>query len=396
MKMDIHDAKLLVVDDIADDRHALKLLLELEGYTNITTANDAPEALELLQVQSFDLVLLDVMMPRVSGYQILKQLQAEGKLTNLPVIMISEIAEFEDAMRCITLGAEAHLLKPLSPVLLKARMNSSLERKFLRDRLNARLALIEAELNDARQLQLSMMPAEFPIPSNERPIEIFAITEPAREVGGDLYDFYYRDDGRLCFIVGDVSDKGVPAALFMARTKDVVRLVSTAFRSTALNHASPATIVSRVNHELCLDNSACMFVTLFLGVIDTQSGELEFCNAGHNPPYLLRAAGSVTPILGAKGPPIGLRSRSRYEGGQLTLNFGDGLFLFTDGVTDAINEQGDAFKEERIEKLLHAHLMMGPETVISAAMTAMREFRGIASPVDDITMLALRRLLISS
>ena len=391
--MDSHDAKLLVVDDIADNRQPLTTLLELEGYTNVTTAKDRLAALELLQVQPFDLVLLDV-TPSLGGFQILEYLQAAGKLTNLPVIVISGIAEFESAMRCITLGAEAYLLRPLSPLLLKERMNSSLEKKFLRDRLNTRLARIDAELNDARQLQLSMMPAQFPTPTKERPIEIFATIEPAYEVGGDLYDFYYRDDGRLCFIIGDVSDKGVPAALFMARTKDIVRLVSTVFRSTTLNRASPAEIISRVNHELCLDNSACMFVTLFLGVIDTQSGELEFCNAGHNSPYLLRRAGGVTQVPGAKGPPIGIRVRSRYEGGRLSLDFGDALFLFTDGVTDATNEQGDLFNEERLEQLLHSHLTMGPQAVISAMMTAIRDFRRIASPADDITMLALRRLSI--
>jgi sigma-B regulation protein RsbU (phosphoserine phosphatase) len=394
--MNNHDAKLLVVDDVAHDRDTLTMLLELEGYANVTTAEDGFEALKLLQVHSFDLVLLDVMMADMRGNQVLEQLQAEGKLTNLPVIVTSEIAEFENAMDCITLGAEGYLLKPVSALLLKDRMNSSLERKFLRDRLNARLARIEAELNDARLLQLSMMPAVFPLPTKERPIEIFAVVEPAREVGGDLYDFYYHDDGRLCFIIGDVSGKGVPAAIFMARTKDVVRLISTVFRSTALNGASPADIISLVNHQLCLDNSACMFVTLFLGVIDTQSGELEFCNAGHNPPYLLRGGGSVTQIFGAKGVPIGIRNRSNYEGGRLKLDFGDSLFLFTDGVTEATNEHGDFFKAERLEKLLQSHLVMGPEAVISATMSAIRDFRRIASPADDITMLALRRLSISS
>jgi sigma-B regulation protein RsbU (phosphoserine phosphatase) len=390
--MNHHDAKLLVVDDVADNRQPITMLLELEGYTSVTTAKDCLTALELLQVQPFDLILLDV-TPNPDGFQILEYLQTAGKLANLPVIVMLDIAESEAAMRCITLGAEAHLSRPFSPLVLKERMNASLEKKFLRDR-NARLMRIDAELNDARQLQLSMMPAQFPPPTKERPIEIFATIEPARELGGDLYDFYYRDDGRLCFIIGDVSDKGVPAALFMARTKDVVRLVSTVFRSTTLNQASPAEIINRVNHELCLDNSACMFVTLFLGVIDTQSGELEFCNAGHNSPYLLRRDGGVTQVPGAKGPPIGIRGRSRYEGGRLSLDLGDALFLFTDGVTDATNEQGDLFNEERLERLLHSHLTMGtdPQAVISAMMTAIRDFRRIASPADDITMLALRRL----
>jgi phosphoserine phosphatase RsbU/P len=335
------------------------------------------------------------MMPRLSGYEVLEQLRAEGRLTDLPVIVISALTEFESAARCISLGAEDYLPKPFNQFLLKARINACLEKKFLRDRLNAHLARIEAELDDARRLQLSMVPASFPVPTMERPIEIFATMDPAREVGGDLYDFYYRDDGRLCFLIGDVSDKGVPAALFMARTKDVVRLVSTFFRSATQNHASAAEIVGRVNSELCRDNNTLMFVTLFFGVIEPQTGELEFCNAGHNAPYLLEHAGGLTEISGAKGCPIGIRNTSIYEGGRLRLDFGDCLFLFTDGVTESMNEQGDLFREERVEQLLRSHITMGPEDVISAMTTAIWDFRRTASQADDITMLALRRLPIS-
>jgi phosphoserine phosphatase RsbU/P len=388
-------AKLLVVDDIEDNRYTLTMLLELEGYANVTTAEDGFQALELLKNQRFDLVLLDVMMPRLSGYEVLEQLLAEGRLTDLPVIVISALTEFESAARCIGLGAEDYLPKPFNPLLLKARINACLEKKFLRDRLNAHLARIEAELDDARRLQLSMVPASFPVPTMERPIEIFATMDPAREVGGDLYDYYYRDDGRLCFLIGDVSDKGVPAALFMARTKDVVRLVATFFRSATQNHASAAEIVGRVNSELCRDNNTLMFVTLFFGVIDPQTGELEFCNAGHNAPYLLEHAGGLTEISGAKGCPIGIRSTSIYVGGQLRLDFGDCLFLFTDGVTESMNEQGDLFREERVEQLLRSHITMGPEDVISAMTTAIWDFRRTAPQADDITMLALRRLPIS-
>jgi phosphoserine phosphatase RsbU/P len=391
--MQNHDPKLLVVNDVASGRQGLVALLAHEGYTNVAAARDSFEAISLLQNETFDLVLLDVMSPDVTGRMILEQLKAERKLADLPVIVISEIAEFETV---VTLGAETCLLRPYSAALLKARIRSSLDRKFIRDNFNARLARMETELNDARQLQLSMVPIKFPAPTKERPIEMFAVMEPARELGGDLYDFYYRDDGRLCFIIGDVSDKGAPAALFMARTKDVVRLVSTIFRFTPLQHASPAEIVGRVNHELCLDNSAAMFVTLFLGVIDMQSGELEFCNAGHNSPYLFRCAAEIMQISEAKGPPIGIRSKARYDCGRVTLELGDSLFLFTDGVTDTLNEQGDLFNETRLEELLNLHCTKSPEGMILSIMTAIREFRRSAAPADDVTMLALRRRPISS
>src|SRR3977135_1095037 len=213
--MDNHDAKLLVVDDTADDRRALTMLLELEGYANVTTAKGGFEALELLQVHFFDLVFLDVMMPGVSGCQILEQLQTEGKLTNLPVIVTSEIGEFESAMHCITLGAEACLLKPVNPLLLKDKMNSSLERKFLRDRLNARLARIETELDDARQLQLSMMPAVFPLPPLGNGPSIFSELRSPRASWAAIF-----------MISTTVMMVGCASSLAMCRTKACQRRYS--------------------------------------------------------------------------------------------------------------------------------------------------------------------------
>src|SRR5580765_4250763 len=214
MSSDVIDAKilgprLLVVDDNEDNRYTLILRLEIEGYQDITTADDGEAALALLRTQRFDLVLLDVMMPKVDGYQVLEQLKAEGRLHNIPVIMISALNEIDSVVRCIELGAVDYLSKPFDPVLLKARVGASLEKKRLRDEVRTHLARMEEELESARQLQMSMVPTVFPPPTAQRPIEIFATMEPAREVGGDLYDFYETADGKLCLLVGDVSGKGV-------------------------------------------------------------------------------------------------------------------------------------------------------------------------------------------
>ncbi len=392
--MDNQHAKVLVVDDIEDNRYTLTTLLQIEGFENITTAEDGVQALELLKDHEFDLVLLDVMMPRLSGYEVLERLLAEGRLGDLPVIVISALTEMASAVRCISLGAEDYLPKPFEQVLLKARINACLEKKILRDRVKAHLTRIEAELEEARRLQLSMVPANFPVPTPERPIEIFATMDPAREVGGDLYDYYYLDDGRLCFLIGDVSDKGVPSALFMARTKEVVHIVSTLFRPANQKHASAAQILAQVNSALCRDNKALMFVTLFIGIIDPQNGELEFCNAGHNAPFLVTRSGGLSEISGSKGRPLGIRSTSIYESGHLKLDFDDFLLLFTDGVTESMNERGELFGEERVERILRSHVPPGPTSVIPAIMSAIVQFRGASPQADDITMLALRRLSI--
>ena len=236
--------RLLVVDDNEDNRYTLIMRLEIEGYSNIAIADDGEQALELLGSQEFDLVLLDVMMPKVDGYQVLQQLKADGRLHNIPVIMISALNEIDSVVRCIELGAVDYLSKPFNPVLLKARVGASLEKKRLRDEVRAHLARMEEELESARQLQMSMVPTTFPQPTARRPIEIFAMMEPAREVGGDLYDFYDLDDGTLCFFIGDVSGKGVPSALFMARTKNVIRLVSRLLRGADGSAPTPADIVT--------------------------------------------------------------------------------------------------------------------------------------------------------
>ena len=190
--------RLLVVDDNEDNRYTLILRLELEGYQDIAVAGDGEAALEMLRSREFDLMLLDVMMPKLDGYQVLERLKAEGRLHNIPVIMISALNETDSVVRCIELGAVDYLAKPFDPVLLKARVGASLEKKRLRDEVKAHLVRLEEELESARQLQKSMVPTVFPPPTRERPIEMFARMEPAREVGGDLYDGRGRLDDEAC------------------------------------------------------------------------------------------------------------------------------------------------------------------------------------------------------
>src|SRR5207253_7167128 len=169
---------------------------DLEGYANVEVAHDGEEAIERLKTSSFDLMLLDVMMPKVDGYQVLTWLKDQTQLRDLPVIMISALNEVNSVVRCIELGAVDYLLKPFNPVLLKARLGSTLEKKRLRDEINAHLARLEQELEAARRLQMAMVPQSFPKPSVSFPLDLCASMEPAREVGGDLYDFFVTEIGR--------------------------------------------------------------------------------------------------------------------------------------------------------------------------------------------------------
>jgi len=383
--------RMLVVDDNDDNRYTLTLYLELEGYTNIETAQDGEEAIARLKSERFDLVLLDVQMPKVDGYQVLAWLKDQASLRDLPVIMISALNEMNSVVRCIELGAVDYLLKPFNPVLLKARLGATLEKKRLRDQVDAHLARLEEELEAARRLQMAMVPQSFPTPGTDFPVDLFASMEPAREVGGDLYDFFTTEDGTLCFLVGDVSGKGMPAALFMARAKSLIRVATDLMRSRHGASAGPAEIIARVNRELCQDNNDLMFVTLFFAMLVPGSGALEYCNAGHNAPYRLNGT-TVGTIADAKGIILGVRPDAAYQTGRLSLAPGETVYVFTDGVTEANDAGEQLFSEDRLEAVLRAAAGSSAREIVNAVGQAVRDFVGAALPFDDITMMAVRRL----
>jgi phosphoserine phosphatase RsbU/P len=381
---------LLLVDDNDDNRYTLTRRLQREGYTNLAEAADGNRALELLRVRPFDLVLLDVMMPGLNGYEVLERMRADDRLRHVPVIMISALDEIDSVIRCIALGAEDYLAKPFNPTLLRARVGASLEKKRLRDEIVAALDQVENELRSAREVQLGMVPNDFPS-AVTGPVEVFATLEPARQIGGDLYDFFWGDDGRFYFVVADVSDKGAPAALFMARTKTMIRLVATLSHTGAEAPPAPDGIIAKVNQELCLDNRQGMFVTVFFGILDPATALVTFCNAGHNSPYVLRGAHGVTALDGPRGKPLGIRPSFVYETGTCRLDPGDCLFLFTDGITEAMDPAGEWFSEERLQQALQPLASAPVREIVGAIIARVRAFTGTAPQADDIAAMAIRR-----
>lgn len=381
--------RILIVDDNEDNRYTLILRLELEGYQNIIEAVDGVTALALLRKGNFDLVLLDVMMPNMDGYQVLEALKADGRLHSLPVIMISAVNEIDSVIRCIGLGAVDYLSKPFDPILLRARVSASIEKKRLRDEIQIHLARLEEELDSARQLQMSMVPAIFSEPTRERPIEIFAMMEPAREVGGDLYDFFYADDDTLCILVGDVSGKGVPSALFMARTKYLVRLVTRFVHESDCGSPQPAEIVDLANQELCQDNIGMMFVTLFFGMLSLTTGQFKYCSAGHPPAYRI-ASGAIEQLTEGRGRPLGIQANARYQAGNAILSPGDALYIYSDGITEAINNAGELFSEQRLEAILRNAPVGRIDTIVNSVGEAVKRFVGNTPQSDDITAMAVR------
>ena len=384
------NAALLVVDDSEDNRYTLTRRLNREGYQNLTTANDGREALDILNSQPFDLVLLDIMMPEMSGYEVLERVKSSDTLRDIPIIMISALDEIESVVRCIELGADDYLSKPFNPVLLRARVGALLEKKRLRDDVHRSLVRLEQEMDAARTLQLGMLPHQFPPCTESQPVIVHAFMEPAREVGGDLYDCFYADDHTFCFLVGDVSGKGASAAMFMARTRSLVRMAVELWREWRTDELQLAPLVEAVNRELCQNNDDRMFVTLFLGLLDSRSGLISFVNSGHPAPHLLCTGGTARQIEAKPDLPLGVRQHASYEMRTLVLQPDDAFFVCSDGVIEAQNESGELFAIERLNQELNALGGVDPTEIVHRVMNAIENFAGSAPRADDVTALALR------
>ncbi len=249
---------------------------------------------------------------------------------------------------------------------------------------------INQELAAARQLQLSMVPRHFPAWSEAQPIEIQAVMEPAREVGGDLYDFFLAAPGKFCFVVGDVSGKGTAAALFMARTRSLVRATVALWRQTAGAVPAPSAVLQAVNRELCLDNSARMFVTVFLATLDLATGELAYANAGHPAPYRMSPGSPPVAIPAPADAPLGIRSEAKFLDRSMALREHEALCLVTDGVLDALNPSEQFFGKDRLTHTLAGLDGDAPSAIVSGVLKAIDEFADGTPRFDDVTLLALR------
>ena len=258
-------------------------------------------------------------------------------------------------------------------------------RKYIADltKTTAAKERIESELKIAHDIQMGMLPKIFPPFPDRSEFDIFAALEPAREVGGDLYDFFFLDDDHLCFLVGDVSGKGVPASLFMAITETLVK-------TKAARGLEPHIVLEKVNEDLSVDNPSCLFVTLFLGILDVTTGFLQYANGGHNPPFILRAGGSPEILPGTDGIALGVVEGFVYRSGEIVLKPGDLAFLYTDGVTEAMNLRKELYSAVRLEDELEEVKNLPVEEIVLTVKERIKEFEGEEPRADDVTMLAIR------
>ena len=259
---------------------------------------------------------------------------------------------------------------------LNAHIQGLLETTAAKERM-------ESELSIARDIQMGLLPKIFPPFPDVPEFDLYAFLQPAREVGGDLYDFYRIDEERVCFVLGDVSGKGVPASLFMAVTMTLIKM-------TAAKGFSPDRILQEVNAQLSSDNSSSMFVTLFCGILNTGSGEIWYANGGHNPPVLLRNTEKSSFLPGTDGILLGAMEDCTFAMKRLVLAPGESLLLYSDGVTEAMDEQENLYSDERLLEFLDDLGNRPPRETVEAVMGSVLSFAGKAPQADDITLMMIR------
>ncbi len=242
---------------------------------------------------------------------------------------------------------------------------------------------VESELAVAREIQTSLLPHAFPPFPDRREFDLYGMNVPAKAVAGDFFDFFMLDDDRLAFLIADVSGKGVPAALYMAMTRTMIR-------EHAAAGAAPADVLTRTNHLLAADNDRCMFVTLFFGHYHTRTGQMIFTNAGHNPPCVSAAGGAVRLLDNETDPILGIFPDQQYRQHETQLDVADQLVLYTDGVTEARDQADQQFQLDQLTRLIGANSAADPEQMCRLVVDTIEDYRAHPQQ-DDVTMLVLRR-----
>ena len=376
----LSDRRVLVVDDL---RANVQLLAKvLQGEYQVSVAFDGESALRSIAESPPDLVLLDIMMPGLDGYEVLRRLRADPATYELPVMFLSALEDAANKAKGFELGANDYLGKPFELLEVKARVRSLLRARAWSE---AARETMDRELAIARSIQEGILPRDLSPVTRETGLDVAARLEPAQQVGGDLYLALRTAPDEVFVAVGDVSGKGIPASLFMAVTVTILRTL-------ARQGLAPHEVLARVNEELVEQNASDLFVTLVCARIGLSSGRVEIASAGHPAPLLVAPGASPRQPFATSGVVAGFRGGECYESDVGTLAPGEMLVFYSDGIPEAWSASGEAFGQDRFANLLAARAGHEARDVVDAVIDAVHTHSAGASQSDDITILALRRL----
>ena len=351
-------------------------------------AHNGLEALSILYNNpDIEIVLSDINMPEMDGLTLLAKVN-EMRNPALRVIMVSAYGDMKNIREAMNNGAFDFATKPIDMDDLSRTIEKAIEQiTFVHEsqKEHTQLESLKRDLTTARDIQQYILPRVFPpFPEENGKMDIYASMEAAKDIGGDFYDFFRIDDDRIALVIADVCGKGIPAALFMAVSRTIIR-------SKGVQGCSAAECMTESNRLLAAYSIDNMFVTVFYAVYNIKTGLVTYSNAGHNPPHLLRKDGIVSELPMSKNTIVGVFDGFEYQEETLQLEQGDTLVMFTDGVTEATNAAYEEFGVERLDSILRQQTDAGCQQMVEAVKTGIREFVGDAEQSDDITMLVVKR-----
>jgi sigma-B regulation protein RsbU (phosphoserine phosphatase) len=378
MKEDLAESRILIVDDVKANIDVLVGALR-EDY-KLSVALNGEGALRSAEKNPPDLILLDIMMPGMDGYEVCRRLRAAPQTREVPVMFLSALEEVANKTLGFEVGGNDYLTKPFEMLEVKARVRSLLKAKAYSDAVKEKMA---NELRIAREIQLGILPADVSACTRGTGLDIYAAMEPAQEVGGDLYEVLRAGEDRVVVVVGDVSGKGIPAALFMAVTTTLVRVI-------AREVERPEEILARVNDALAAQNPQTMFVTVFCAVFQPRAGKVVCASAGHPSPVFLRPGAAPRLPFQSTGLVAGIMPGTEITSESLDLQAGDTLVFYTDGVTEAFDAAGNQFGEPRLLEHLATAAGRSAADTVASTLGAVRGHAGDHPQSDDITVVAVR------
>ena len=378
--------KILVVDDEPDLEPLILQRMRRNirsGRYSFVFAGNGIEALERLSADSeIDMVISDINMPQMDGLTLLEQIPKVDP--NIRSVIISAYGDMRNIRTAMNRGAFDFVTKPLDFEDLQITIDRTLSHMAeWRDALESRdkLVALQNELDVASKMQQSILPTSFPTTSE---YEVYGHMVPARNVGGDFFDLIPMENGRLGLAVADVSDKGVPAALFMMSSR-------TLLKGSAIGMGAPGSVLSEVNTMLTENNETMMFVTLVYALYDPESGTVTYANGGHCNPLVVHPDGSSVELALTGGVALGVMPGLEYREADATLNPGDTMILYTDGVSEAMNAAGEEFGVERLQQLFANQPPTSARMATEAIFQAVSDFAGGTPQSDDVTCLVFRR-----
>ena len=376
-KMDI-----LIVDDTSENLRLLSQMLAEQGYS-VRAVPSGDRALESVRALPPDLILLDIRMPQMNGYEVCERLKADPGTSDIPVIFISALSEIHDKVQAFKVGGVDYITKPFQLEEVLVRTQTHLALRTLQKRLQETNQKFEREFLLAGELQANFMPSKLPMIAGW---QLAAQIIPARETSGDFFDFFQLPDGLLGFLVADVVDKGVSAALFMVLSWSLIRTYAAEYPT------QPEQVFAEVNRRMLADIGAQQYVTIFYGVLNPANGQLIYSNAGHPPPLLFNPASpGEQRKLTRTGIPLGIFEDATWENRIVPVSNGDSLVVCTDGITEAQNPEQDFFGEERLLRAVQASGGAGSEGMLKNILTSVENFTHVAHQYDDIAVVVLQR-----